>query len=51
MSNQPEWLTDEVRWSAQVMFDIGYIKTEDDWIEFSDALSEFAQHYLEEVAE
>jgi len=45
------WLEDEIGWKAHHLHAFKYIKTRDDWIEFADAMAEFAQHYLEEVSE
>lgn len=45
-----DWKTENIRWTARDLIESKFIADENEWLEFSESVHEFVQHYFEEKA-
>ena len=41
------WLEDKLSWTAQNLLNLGYVKDQDEWEIFKEALEDFVMNFLE----
>jgi hypothetical protein len=44
------WTEDKIVWDSQALISDGYIKSEEEWYEFSDMMTETAMQYFTDKA-
>ena len=44
------WNDDKIEWDSKALISDGYIKSEEEWIEFSDMMTETAMEYFTDKA-
>jgi hypothetical protein len=44
------WNQDKIEWESQALISDGYINSEEEWIEFSDVMTETAMQYFTDKA-
>jgi len=49
VAEEPEdndWLKEEMMWSSQILFDLGYVETKEEWEDFMDYMCDNAAAWM-----